>query len=142
MIGFAYFNRPVARLFLGDVGSLPIGLLLGLAVAAARQRRTSGGGDLDAALLSRRCDHYLAAPSHRAASRSGKRIARIFISCATDRGFTVTQVVARVFFVNVALAALAMWTVIAPSRLSVNVALLGGAVLVALLLFAFARGRR
>ncbi len=29
MIGFAYFNRPVARLFLGDVGSLPIGLLLG-----------------------------------------------------------------------------------------------------------------
>ena len=29
MIGFAPFNRPVARLFLGDVGSLPIGLLLG-----------------------------------------------------------------------------------------------------------------
>src|SRR5262249_24890955 len=28
MIGFAPFNRPVARLFLGDVGSLPIGLLL------------------------------------------------------------------------------------------------------------------
>ena len=29
MIGFAYFNRPVAVLFLGDVGSLPIGLMLG-----------------------------------------------------------------------------------------------------------------
>ena len=29
IIGFAPFNRPVARLFLGDVGSLPIGLLLG-----------------------------------------------------------------------------------------------------------------
>ena len=29
MIGFAPFNRPVARIFLGDVGSLPIGLLLG-----------------------------------------------------------------------------------------------------------------
>src|SRR5262249_6194847 len=28
-IGFAFFNRPVAKLFLGDVGSLPIGLLLG-----------------------------------------------------------------------------------------------------------------
>ncbi len=28
MVGFAPFNRPVARLFLGDVGSLPIGLLL------------------------------------------------------------------------------------------------------------------
>ena len=29
MIGFAYFNRPTARLFLGDVGSLPIGLMTG-----------------------------------------------------------------------------------------------------------------
>ena len=29
MIGFAPFNRPVAKIFLGDVGSLPIGLLLG-----------------------------------------------------------------------------------------------------------------
>jgi UDP-N-acetylmuramyl pentapeptide phosphotransferase/UDP-N-acetylglucosamine-1-phosphate transferase len=27
--GFASFNKPVARLFLGDVGNLPIGLLLG-----------------------------------------------------------------------------------------------------------------
>ena len=29
MLGFAPFNRPVATIFLGDVGSLPIGLLLG-----------------------------------------------------------------------------------------------------------------
>jgi UDP-N-acetylmuramyl pentapeptide phosphotransferase/UDP-N-acetylglucosamine-1-phosphate transferase len=29
LIGFAPYNRPVARLFLGDVGSLPIGLLTG-----------------------------------------------------------------------------------------------------------------
>src|ERR1700692_1762433 len=29
MIGFAPFNRPVAKVFLGDVGSLAIGLLLG-----------------------------------------------------------------------------------------------------------------
>ena len=28
MLGFAPFNRPVARLFLGDVGSLPIGLVI------------------------------------------------------------------------------------------------------------------
>src|SRR5438128_2506384 len=28
LIGFAPFNRPVARIFLGDVGSLPIGVLL------------------------------------------------------------------------------------------------------------------
>lgn len=29
MAGFAPFNRPTAKMFLGDVGSLPIGLLLG-----------------------------------------------------------------------------------------------------------------
>src|ERR1700723_678289 len=29
MLGFAPFNRPVATIFLGDVGSLPIGLMLG-----------------------------------------------------------------------------------------------------------------
>src|SRR5436190_1238272 len=29
MLGFALFNRPPAKLFLGDVGSLPIGLILG-----------------------------------------------------------------------------------------------------------------
>src|SRR5262249_51200124 len=28
MLGFAPFNKPVARLFLGDSGSLPIGLIL------------------------------------------------------------------------------------------------------------------
>ncbi|HSV25574.1 MAG TPA: glycosyl transferase, partial [Xanthobacteraceae bacterium] len=28
MIGFSFFNRPVAKLFLGDVGSLPIGLVV------------------------------------------------------------------------------------------------------------------
>jgi UDP-N-acetylmuramyl pentapeptide phosphotransferase/UDP-N-acetylglucosamine-1-phosphate transferase len=28
MIGFAFFNRPPAKVFLGDVGSLPLGLLL------------------------------------------------------------------------------------------------------------------
>ena len=45
MIGFAPFNRPAAKLFLGDVGSLPIGLLLGwlLTLLAA--------GHLAAALL-------------------------------------------------------------------------------------------
>ena len=45
-LGFAPFNRPVARLFLGDVGSLPLGLLIGwlLLLLAAR-------GHLAAALL-------------------------------------------------------------------------------------------
>jgi UDP-N-acetylmuramyl pentapeptide phosphotransferase/UDP-N-acetylglucosamine-1-phosphate transferase len=46
IIGFAPFNRPVARLFLGDVGSLPIGLLLGWLLVLL-----AGHGHLVAALL-------------------------------------------------------------------------------------------
>ncbi len=46
MIGFAPFNRPVASLFLGDVGSLPIGLLLFWLLALL-----AGSGHLVAALL-------------------------------------------------------------------------------------------
>jgi UDP-N-acetylmuramyl pentapeptide phosphotransferase/UDP-N-acetylglucosamine-1-phosphate transferase len=45
-LGFAPFNKPVAKLFLGDVGSLPIGLLLGwLLLQLARD------GEAAAALL-------------------------------------------------------------------------------------------
>ena len=44
LLGFAPFNKPVARLFLGDVGSLPIGLLVGwmlqLAGTGALPRRS------------------------------------------------------------------------------------------------------
>ena len=46
IIGFAPFNRPVARLFLGDVGSLPIGLMLGWILMMLASR-----GHLAAALL-------------------------------------------------------------------------------------------
>lgn len=34
LLGFAAFNRPPARLFLGDSGSLPVGLVCGLALLA------------------------------------------------------------------------------------------------------------
>jgi UDP-N-acetylmuramyl pentapeptide phosphotransferase/UDP-N-acetylglucosamine-1-phosphate transferase len=44
--GFAPFNRPVAKLFLGDVGSLPIGLLLFWLMAVL-----AGRGNAMAALL-------------------------------------------------------------------------------------------
>ncbi len=58
IMAFAPFNRPVARLFLGDVGSLPIGLLLGWMLLML-----AGRGHLVAALLlplyylGRRHDH-------------------------------------------------------------------------------------
>ena len=65
ILGFAPFNKPVARLFLGDVGSLPIGLLLGWLLLQLAGKRPSGGSAHPAALLSGRCDHHARPASRR-----------------------------------------------------------------------------
>ena len=62
MIGFAYFNRPVAKLFLGDVGSLPVGLILALAAGFARRQWRPRRGDPIAGILSRRLHHHAHPP--------------------------------------------------------------------------------
>ena len=140
MLGFAPFNKPVARLFLGDVGSLPIGLLLGWMLALL-----AGNGHLAAALLLPL--YYLADASLTLARRAmaGERIWQAhrthFYQRATDGGYTVNEIVARVFAVNVVLAALAIATVAWPGRTAHVAALLAGAALVAWLLAAFARGK-
>ncbi len=137
--GFAPFNKPVARLFLGDVGSLPIGLLMGwllLHVAVA--------GHLAAALLLPL--YYLADTAltlvRRARAREPLWQAHRshFYQRATDGGFNVNAIVLRVFILNIGLAALAMITIARPHG-SVSAAALGvGAALVGLLLASFARG--
>ncbi len=140
MLGFAYFNRPIARLFLGDVGSLPVGLLLGWLLV-----QLAGHGGLAAAILLPL--YYLADATITLGRRviNGEKVWQAhrshFYQRATDRGFTVSQVVAHVFAVNVALAALAFVTLAAPGRLNEAAALLCGAALVGWLLSAFARGR-
>jgi UDP-N-acetylmuramyl pentapeptide phosphotransferase/UDP-N-acetylglucosamine-1-phosphate transferase len=139
IIGFAYFNRPIAKVFLGDVGSLPIGLMLGWLLLL-----TAAGGHLVAAVVMPL--YYLADATITVLQRlvAGEPIWQAhrthFYQRATDRGFTVTGVVTRVFAVNLALCALAIATVIVPGRSSEIVALLGGVMLVGLLLAAFARG--
>ena len=141
MIGFAFFNRPVAKLFLGDVGSLPIGLILGWLLILL-----AGNGGRAAAILLPL--YYLADSSITLARRAlnGEKVWQAhrshFYQRATDRGFSVLDVVARVFAVNLALAALALATVLLPSRETSIAALSGGAALVAWLLFIFARGNR
>ena len=140
MIGFAYFNRPVAALFLGDVGSLPIGLLLGwlLLLLAAR-------GHLAAAVVLPL--YYLADATITLFRRlaGGEPIWQAhrthFYQRATDGGFTVPAIVGRVFLVNIGLCALALLTVIAPGRPTSIAALAGAAILVAWLLVRFARGK-
>ncbi|WP_210496218.1 glycosyl transferase [Microvirga antarctica] len=138
LVGFALFNKPVARLFLGDVGSLPIGLIVGWCLL-----QLAGTGALVAALLLPL--YYLAD----ATITLGRRLARRekvweahrthFYQRATDRGFTALGVSAHVFGLNLVLAVLAAVTLAYPS-LSVQIAsLLAGSVLTGLLLFRFSR---
>ena len=58
LLGFAPFNRPVARLFLGDVGSLPIGLLTGWCLLELASRAHFSAPAIPA-LLSRRRNNYI-----------------------------------------------------------------------------------
>ena len=141
MIGFALFNRPVATLFLGDVGSLPIGLLVGwlLLLLAGSGARTAAVllplyylADSTITLLRRAIKGEPVWQAHRSH----------FYQRATDRGFRVIEIVVRVFAVNVILVALALTTIIVPSPTTELAALSAGAALVLWLLVTFARGKR
>jgi UDP-N-acetylmuramyl pentapeptide phosphotransferase/UDP-N-acetylglucosamine-1-phosphate transferase len=140
MLGFAFFNRPIARLFLGDVGSLPIGLIIGTLLLLV-----AGSGNLIAAVIMPL--YYLADATITLMRRlrRGEPIAQAhrthFYQRATDNGFTVLGVVTRVFAVNIGLGALAVATVIEPGRTSDVVALIAAVILVTWLLVAFERGR-
>ncbi|MGE0565665.1 MAG: glycosyl transferase [Pseudolabrys sp.] len=141
MIGFAPFNRPVARLFLGDVGSLPIGLLLGWLLALLATH-----GHLAAAVLLPL--YYLADTTVTVFRRIGRgerfwdSHRSHFYQRATDGGYTVREIVARVFAVNLVLAACAAATVQGQSRIVDLAALAVGVLVVGWLLRTFARGRR
>ena len=132
MLGFAPFNRPVARLFLGDVGSLPIGLLSGWLLALL-----AGHGHLAAAILLPL--YYLADATITLLRRvaRGERFWEAhrshFYQRALDHGFSVGQVTALVFATNVILAALAIAAVLLPAAWSVLMVLAGCIVVGALL---------
>ena len=138
MLGFAPFNKPVAKLFLGDVGSLPIGLvtawlLFGLAAA----------GGLVAAIL---LPLYHLADATITLGRRIMRRERVweahrshFYQRATDNGFSATMVSARVFGLNLVLAALAILTLAWPTPAVQIAALAVGAGLVGLLLAHFSK---
>ena len=94
LLGFTPFNRPVAKIFLGDVGSLPIGLLLGWCLLQLAWHQQLAACVLlplyyltDATVtlarrMARREPFWAAHRSH-------------YYQRATDNGFTVWQVVAR-----------------------------------------------
>ena len=140
MIGFAPFNRPVAKIFLGDVGSLPIGLLLGWCLLQLAYQQELAAALLlplyylsDATMtllrrLVRREPFWAAHRSH-------------FYQRATDNGFTVMRVVSEVFVLNLVLAALAIASIAEDSIVISILSLLLGATAVALVLRRFSRRR-
>jgi UDP-N-acetylmuramyl pentapeptide phosphotransferase/UDP-N-acetylglucosamine-1-phosphate transferase len=141
MLGFAPYNKPVAKLFLGDVGSLTIGLMLGWLLLML-----AGSGHWAAALLLPL--YYLADATitllRRIAAGEQFWLAHRthFYQRAGDRGFTVPQIVVRVFAVNVLLAALAILTVVVAAPSVSLIALVAGLMAVSALLAILSRERR
>ena len=141
LIGFAPFNRPTAKLFLGDVGSLAIGVLIGWLLLLL-----AGNGHIAAALLLPL--YYLADATVTLVRRThrGERFWEAhrdhFYQRATAAGLSVGTVLGRIFATNLALAALAGATIWFPSPVVEMICLALGSALVAALLRGFARGRQ
>lgn len=117
LVGFAPFNRPVARLFLGDVGSLPIGLIVGFLLY---RLAGTGGVSVDGASTNGALAAAVLLPLYYLTDATVTLLRRLarrervweahrshFYQRATDNGWTVRAVVGRVAGLNVALAALA-----------------------------------
>lgn len=140
LLGFAPLNRPVAKIFLGDVGSLPIGLL-----TAWLLYRLAAEGALVAALI---LPLYHVMDSTITLLRRLARGEKVwqahrshFYQQATDNGFSVSQVVARVAGLNLVLAVLAGLTIRFPATAVQLGCLVLALALTALLLARFARRR-
>lgn len=138
VLGFTPFNRPVAKIFLGDVGSLPIGLLLGWCLLQLAWHQQLAACVLlplyyltDATVtlvrrIIRREPFWAAHRSH-------------YYQRATDNGFTVWQVVSEVFVLNLVLAALAIASTRLHSPAVLILLVAAGAVAVVLTLYRFSR---
>jgi UDP-N-acetylmuramyl pentapeptide phosphotransferase/UDP-N-acetylglucosamine-1-phosphate transferase len=140
LIGFAPFNRPVAKLFMGDVGSLPIGLLTAWCLVLL-----AGDGHIVAALLLPL--YYLADATLTLVMRLGRRekvwVAHRshFYQRATDNGYKVIQVVRDVFILNLILACLAAGSIAFASPAAGVLSLTAGGIAVIFLLVRFSRYR-
>ncbi len=140
MVGFAPFNRPVAKVFLGDVGSLPIGLLLGWCLLQLAYNQ-----QIVAALL---LPLYYLSDATVTLLRRLKRGERFwtahrshFYQRATENGLTVLRVVSEVFALNVTLAVLAFGSIMTQSAMVRTLLLIAGGLATALVMYRFSRRR-
>jgi len=140
MLGFVPFNRPVAKIFLGDVGSLPIGLLTGWCLLQLAWHQHVIAAVLlplyylaDATItlfrrIVRREPFWAAHRSH-------------YYQRATDNGFSVWRVVSEVFALNLLLAALAIGSILTSSTPVAILLLAIGGIATLLLLRRFSQPR-
>ena len=140
MLGFSPFNRPVASVFLGDVGSLPIGLVIAWMLIV-----TAGSGHLAVAILLPL--YYLADSTITLAKRLARK-ERVwqahrthYYQRATTKGFTVLSIVTRVFVVNLLLGVIAIATVLLHSVAADLAGIFAGGAVVAGFLRQLSRGR-
>jgi UDP-N-acetylmuramyl pentapeptide phosphotransferase/UDP-N-acetylglucosamine-1-phosphate transferase len=139
MLGFAPYNTHVARLFLGDVGSLPIGALLGwLLIALA-----FAGHPVAAFILAL---YYLADATITLARRwrNGERLSEAhrshFYQRAVIAGMTVPQVNREVLLLNALLCALAIVAIRWPHVLAQILCLAAAVAATGFLLWRFEHG--
>lgn len=138
MLGFAPFNRPVAKVFLGDVGSLPIGLLTGWCLLQLAWQQ-----QIAAALLLPL--YYLADATVTLLRRMARREPfwaahrTHYYQRATDNGFSVWRVVSDVFVLNIVLAALAIGAALTASAAIAGLLLVIGSAATALVMYRFSR---
>ena len=137
LLGFAPFNKPIAKLFLGDVGSLPIGLITGWLLIRFGEHHVAGAlllplyyvADTTITLVRRFARGEPVMEAHR----------QHFYQQAVDGRLSVKQVIARVFLLNLVLIALAALCVAWPLLPLHIAALAAGCAAVGATLFHFAR---
>ena len=139
VLGFAVFNKHPARIFLGDAGSLPIGLCLAfmlifvakttLAAALLLGLYTMADSTLTLFRRIRAKDPILSA--HRTH----------FYQRGVAAGLSVPQVTARVLLLQILLAVLAIVTVLFPTLRAALLCLGLGVLATGLVLYALANGR-
>jgi len=139
VLGFAIFNKHPASIFLGDAGSLPIGLCLAFMLIFVAKSSLSAAvllslytlGDASLTLLRRLAAGERVLSAHRSH----------FYQRAVAAGLSVPQVTTRIFLLGLVLAGMAIAAVVAKS-LAADLVLVGlGVLATGLTLSALAKGR-
>lgn len=138
-LGFAAFNKHPASIFLGDSGSLPIGLILAVMLIFVAETNLAAAILLSLYTLA---DSTLTLTRRLAAGEPVWSAHRThFYQRAVAQGLSVQQVTMRVFLLCVLLASVAIVTVLADSVV-IDLVMLGlGLLATGLMLYALANGR-